>query len=129
MQIYTSFPTANVIPGVSGTMVTATGALARLSVNMDAFPESGAVASVSGPYGGPWLTDPVALWNGGAGGFVGGAVAGTFDYSINLTWFFGDSTKGESRTIDMEYQFGIVPVPPTRLAARFRPVRPGGSAL
>lgn len=112
-NLYTTYATTNVIPGMASTMVSATGLNTGLFVNMDAFPESGAVAAISGNSGGLWSTEPTVLV---AGGLVGGAVAGNpNDYSINLTWFLGDIPYGESRTIDMEYSFGQVPVPPSVL--------------
>jgi len=103
--------TSNVIPGATSTMVTATGVNTGLFVNMDAFPESGAVAAISGPDGGYWATNPTIL---GVGGLVNGAVAGNpKDYSINMTWFLGDIKYDQSRTIDFDYKFGQVPVPPS----------------
>lgn len=113
---YGTFETNNTIPGKAGSQIMAVGPKTGLYVDMkdNTFFFTGVAAiSDSSPLF-PWATDPVVLYNGGAGGLVNGALAGNpRDYSINLTWFLGDIGYDESRTIDFDYRFGNVPVPPS----------------
>ena len=109
---YGTFETNNVIPGKFGSQIMAVGPKTGLYVDMkdNTFFFAG-VPAISGINGGIWSTDPLFL---GAGGLVNGALAGNpRDYSINMTWFLGDIGYDESRTIDFDYRFGTVPVPPS----------------
>jgi hypothetical protein len=119
------FRTVNTI---SGDSVTAVGPNTLLYVIMkDNTVDLAGIASVSGPLGGPWETDP---YNLGAGGFLNGATGGYEDASINMVWLIGDMPAFTSKQIDFEYSFGVVPVPPSLillgsgllglLAVRFR---------
>ena len=109
--VFGDFRTINTI-NADGS-VTAVGPKSGLFVTLRSLtPDITGVASISGPAGGPWATDPNIL---GAGGFVNGGVAGYVDDSINMTWFIGDLAHGVSKEIDFEYEFGVVPVPPSAI--------------
>lgn len=96
---------------ISGSTVTAMAQNSGLFVTMrDNTPGIDPVASISGPLGGTWVTNPDLLTGGG----VNGATAGAFqDASINLTYDIGTLAPHTSIEIDLEYEFGVVPVPPT----------------
>jgi hypothetical protein len=109
VELFGDFRTINTI---SGAEVTAVGPLTNLFVTMrDLTPGIDPVASVSGPIGGVWVTDP---YNLSAGGFLNGATLGTLeDASINLTYDIGFLAHGTSIELDFEYEFNVVPVPPS----------------
>lgn len=59
----------------------------------------------------PWETNPYVI---APGGLINGAVAGNpFDYAIEMAWLIGDMPAFTSKQIDLTYQFGVVPVPPS----------------
>lgn len=95
---------------ISGSEVTALALNSKLFVTMrDLTPGIDPVASISGPLGGGWVTNPDLLTGGG----VNGATAGAYqDASINLTYDIGFLAHGTSIQLDFEYEFGV-PVPPT----------------
>lgn len=102
------FATINTISGGS---VTAVGPTTGLFITINNLtPDIAGVPSISGG----WDPNPVVNYNGGAGGLVDGAGAGNpNDYAIYMTWFIGDLPHGVSKEIDLEYDFGVVPVPPS----------------
>jgi hypothetical protein len=106
-----NFATINYIVGGS---VTAVGSNDSLFVTMkDNTDGVAGIASVSGPLGGTWVSDP---YNLAAGGFLNGATVpgANEDASINMVWQF---TLGahQSKEIDFSYQLGQVPLPPSVL--------------
>jgi len=78
-------------------------------INNSVYPFS---AAISGPYGGPWTTNPYAIL---VGGLINGAVPGNpLDYSINMAWNIGTLGPFQSAEIDYYYTFGV-PLPPSVL--------------